>query len=99
MAERDVREKIARIDEKRRRAKALGRMAQWPMFVPSRVTVDKRRGLFRWFGSVSAGPVVEVELTRDERSELCDWLHAKSVRLATEADEIAANLEGASDDQ
>lgn len=92
MSEQNVREKIAAIDEKRQRAKLLARMAEWPMWSPSKVTADKRRGVFRWFGSVVEGASAEVELTRDERSELRDWLIAKSTRLAAEADEVSATL-------
>jgi len=38
----------------------------------------------------------EVVLTPDERSELRDWMLAKSVRLSHEADELAKTLGGAS---
>ena len=92
--EEDLRNKIKKIDEKRSRAQLLDRMAEWPWGAPSTVKVDARRGILRWFGSVSAGPTTEVELTREERSELRDWLIAKSVRLNAEADEVSASLEG-----
>lgn len=91
--EQDVRDKIKKIDEKRSRAKLLDRMAEWPWGAPSTVKVDRGRGILRWFGSVSAGPITEVELTREERSELREWLIAKSVRLNAEADEVSASLE------
>jgi len=93
MSEQDVRQKIAEIDEKRSRARLLTRMAGWPMFAPSAVRVDKRRGVLRWFGSVSERPLDEVELTREERSELREWLSAKAKRLHTEADAVSASLE------
>lgn len=93
MAEQDVRDKIAAIDEKRARAVVLDRMSDWPMFSPSRVEADKKRGVFRWFGAFSDVKPMEVELTRAERSELRDWLHAKSTRLNAEADAIAETLE------
>jgi len=54
MSEQDVRQKIAEIDEKRQRARVLEDMSRWPMFTPSSVSVDRKRGLFRWFGSVSS---------------------------------------------
>ncbi len=90
--EDDVRANIAEIDEKRQRAGLLKRMGDWPMFSPSKVAADKRRGVFRWFGSVSASALAEVELTRDERSEFRDWLYAKSTRLNAEADALAESL-------
>ena len=92
--EQDVRDKIKKIDEKRSRAKLLDRMAEWPWGTRSTVKVDRGRGILRWFGSVSEGPTTEVELTAEERSELREWLIAKSVRLNAEADEVSASLEG-----
>ena len=92
--EQDVRDKIKKIDEKRSRAKLLDRMAEWPWGAPSTVKVDKGRGILRWFWSGYYEPTTEVELTREERSELREWLIAKSVRLNAEADEVSASLEG-----
>ena len=92
MSEDDVRAKISEIDDKRERARLLTRMADWPMFAPSSVKADKSRGIFRWFGVTSATAATEVELTRDERSELRDWLYAKATRLNAEADAVSARL-------
>ena len=99
MSEEDVRAKIASIDEKRTRAKTLNSMAEWPMFAPSTVKADKRRGILHWFGSISDGPSMTVDLTRDERSELRDWLYAKATRLTAEADAISESLNAKKDDQ
>jgi len=93
MSEQDIRQKLAEIDEKRTRARLLERMAEWPMFSPSSVRTDKRRGVFRWFGSSSDAPYAEIEMTRDERSELREWLFEKSARLSTEAEAISAGLD------
>ncbi len=91
MTEQDVRQKIAEIDEKRQRARVLEDMSRWPMFTPSSVSVDRKRGLFRWFGSVS-GESLYVELTRDERHEFREWMLAKAARLDAEASAVSAAL-------
>lgn len=96
MTEQAIRETLATIDEKRARAELLDRIAEWPFGVPSEVRADKKRG---WFASIwkGAGETVigEIVLTREERSELCDWMRAKSVRLRHEADELSETLGGA----
>ena len=92
--EQDVRDKIKKIDEKRSRAKLLDRMAEWPWGIPSTVKVDRGRGILRWFGYLSEKPFAEIELTREERSELREWLIERAVRLSAEADEISESLEG-----
>ncbi|MEJ6554045.1 hypothetical protein PQI51_03280 [Microbacterium esteraromaticum] len=96
MSEQTIRETLATIDEKRARAKLLDQIAEWPFGVPSEVRADKKRG---WFASIwkGAGETVmgEIVLTREERSELCDWMRAKATRLTHEADELAKTLGGA----
>lgn len=94
MSEEDIRAKLAMIDEKRERAKLLEKIARWPSGVPSEMRANKTRGWFKsiWLGSgeTSFG---EVTLTREERSELVDWMYEKANRLRREADAISASLE------
>lgn len=95
MTEQTIRETLATIDKKRARAKLLDRIAEWPMGVPSEVRADTQRG---WLASIWKGHgetvMGEIVLTREERSELCDWMLAKAVRLRHEADELSETLGG-----
>ncbi len=93
MSEKELRDKLARIDELRKRSALLDGIARWPMGVPSEMRTDKSRGWFKsvWRGSgeTSFG---EITLTREERSEMVDWMYEKASKLNREADEIAATL-------
>lgn len=95
MSEQELRAKLEKIDGARARAALLDRMARWPMFSPSHVRADKRTGILRWFGfeGYAGGPVTEVALTREERSELREWLTEKAARLRSDADALSGSLD------
>lgn len=94
MTEQEARDKLKQIDELRKRATTLSEIARWPMGVPSELRADKKRGWFKsiWRGTGEATSFGEITLTRDERSELVEWMRKKASRLNRRADEIAQTL-------
>lgn len=96
MNEKEIRGLLREIDERKTRIRVLTRMAQWPMFVPSSVKADKKRGIFRYFGLGSSGALDEIEMSREERSEFRGWLLWKADRLTDEVADLSNSLENGS---